>query len=165
MSIKVDIGSGYGVSDLIGADIEARTRAVRDGLLVAAELAVGHLISQTPVDNGQLKDAWSVVKKGHTDLGGLQIVNDAPYAGVIEGGARPHPVSDEGWEAIKRWVLSHFPGMTDEEAGQFAQAITNKIAVHGQEPTHFVLDSLPELSRLAAKSIERALNRAKANVR
>lgn len=35
---------------------------------------------------------------------GAVVTDDAPHAGIIELGARPHPVSREGVEAIARWV-------------------------------------------------------------
>jgi hypothetical protein len=34
--------------------------------------------------------------------------NDAPHIGVLECGARPHPVSLEGQRAIYEWVERHF---------------------------------------------------------
>jgi len=71
---------------------------------LAAERAVGHLKSISPVDRGMFKNAW---QRHHNGQGGWEVQNTAPYAGIMERGARPHAVSAEGWMSIFRWVLRH----------------------------------------------------------
>jgi hypothetical protein len=78
--------------------------AVQAGMMVATERAVGKLKRETPVDRGMAKNAWQ--SRG-TAKKGREIVNTAPYSAILERGARPHPVSPEGWMAIFRWVLRH----------------------------------------------------------
>jgi hypothetical protein len=51
------------------------------------------------------KNAWQVRKQGGKGFTRVSLQNTAPYSGVLERGARPHPVSAEGWLSIFRWVL------------------------------------------------------------
>lgn len=55
---------------------------------------------------------------------------DAPHAGIIELGARPHPVSREGVEAIARWVFLKLHAVQgpskktfDEKSGKFRTTV------------------------------------------
>ncbi len=74
---------------------------VKQGLLLAAERGRKLLVRKSPVGiSGTFKDAWLVHPRPH----GAELENSAPYAGIIELGARPHPVSREGWQAIFEWV-------------------------------------------------------------
>lgn len=60
------------------------------------------LATRTPVYTGQLKAGWTVGPiPGSQD--GWKVSNATPYMGVIEAGARPHPVGREGIEALTRW--------------------------------------------------------------
>jgi hypothetical protein len=91
--------------------------AVQAGLMVAAERAVAKLKRATPVDRGMAKNAWQT--RG-TAKGGREVINTAPYIAILERGARPHPVSPEGWMSIFRWVLRH-PELIGAGAGYVAK--------------------------------------------
>lgn len=85
----------------LGAFIKANAvrqhKAFEHGVKVAKQRGVALLKQRTPVDTGVMKNAWAATKHG--------IENSAPYAGIIERGARPHTVNREGVEAIRDWVL------------------------------------------------------------
>lgn len=154
------------------------------------------LVQRSPKDQGLLKAAWRTTAD-RPSTARTQVVaetfNDAPYAGVVEMGARPHPVSEEGQLAIYEWVKRHFgflrtgrgtytavradsaalPGRLRKKIGgklgqlkmdlelvKVAEAIIQKIRKHGQRPTYFVRDSLPDLQRFAADEIVRQLREA-----
>lgn len=70
---------------------------------LAAHRTKAALIKVSPVDTGGFKNAWAVRRGTGKTL--ARVENLHPIAGVIERGARPHPVSLEGQAAIKRWVL------------------------------------------------------------
>lgn len=80
-------------------------KAVERGMISAAHRGRAILVRATPVNTGQLKAAWLVVIGGWLAGFIAEVVNDAPHAGVIEAGARPHAVSRAGVEAIRRWVM------------------------------------------------------------
>lgn len=84
--------------------------AARRGARIAAKRGKSHLMHATPVDNGDMKSAWKVVNRpGGAGLSEMSVIeNTAPYAGVVERGARPHAVSEAGQLAIYEWVKRHF---------------------------------------------------------
>lgn len=157
-------------------------RGIRDG----ARAGVGLLVQKTPKDTGLLKASWKVSRVGSKlESGSLaEIVNTAPHAGIVEAGARPHPVSEEGQEAIYRWVLRHFrmtgrgsdrkvqsirdtkgKGSRLKEAGRFRnaeavkimQGICRKLALKGQAPTYFVKQTIPEINKATVDMVVREL--------
>lgn len=112
----------------LGATLKAagkrNRRAVDLGIRAAAHRGVALLKRLTPVDEGIMKNAWAVVGAD----GNTRIENLAPHAGIIEGGARPHPVSEEGRLAIEGWVrrvvLSTF--VTDSKSAD-GSALSRKL--------------------------------------
>ena len=155
------------------ADDKKRRRAVHVGLRRAAMRGKTHLVAETKrqgkVHTGHFKAAWRVVRVDGQHAvdkrqgAGYAILNDAPHAGIIELGARPHPVSREGYEAIRRWVSRKLLGISaqmadeNEEVDAITRAIVRKLELHGQEPTYLVRESLPELRKMAGEEIERAI--------
>ena len=146
---------------------KATRAAVQSGLRDAAHFGRALLVRQTDqlgkVDQGQFRNSWRVAKEGAPPTAGgfqdYQIVNDAPYAGIIERGARPHPVSPEGIEALTHWARRKL-GLSLDEAAGVAHAIAWKLRRHGQRPTWLVRESLPELGRMLRTSTEAKLRRA-----
>lgn len=83
-------------------------RAVGRGVFVGAQYGKTRLVRATPVDQGQLRNSWKVSKVSNGGgVPDVEILNEAPHAGIVEKGARPHKVSPEGWAAIYQWVLRH----------------------------------------------------------
>lgn len=85
---------------------------IRRGAIRGAERGRAFIVTKTPTDQGQLKASWHVrpgiptaIQRGTAIL--AELLNDAPHAGIVERGARPHPVSPEGWMAIYDWVMRH----------------------------------------------------------
>lgn len=155
-------------------DIRRRLRtapnAVKRGMSRSATLSRAYIVKQTPVDLGQLKNAWKVRRKPV-----IELYNTAPYGGVVEKGARPHPVSLAGQIAIYEWVRRHFyytewsggkrskpkkvrgGPFEDETLTAITMGIVNKIRTKGQKPTYFVRNSLPELRRLMVEEVVKAI--------
>lgn len=107
--------------------------AVRDAIVrgVNAGLHRGRavMVKATPTDQGQLRASWHVMRRvngaaglnrmGVATVGELR--NDAPHAGIVELGARPHGVSPAGWAALYEWVRRHpelWAGTTINRKGQ-----------------------------------------------
>jgi hypothetical protein len=134
------------------------------------------IVPKTPRDTGQAAAAWQV-HVGPPGSGELaKLVNDAPYIGILEEGARPHPVSRAGVEAIYAWVWRHrlnlqivtksgkaARGATAEKmARSVTWAIVGKLKTKGQKPTYFIRDALPELRAAMVAEVVAELNRVAA---
>lgn len=81
------------------------------GLQSAARFGEGHLRKVTPKDRGMAQASWSYrkgPKNARPPTPVAWIENSSPYIGILEKGARPHPVSLEGQRAIYEWVERHF---------------------------------------------------------
>jgi hypothetical protein len=74
---------------------------IQRAMFSAAQRGKAFIVSKSPVDRGILKNAWRVVKMSD----GVMLINDQPYAGVMEQGARPFKISREGREALAAWVM------------------------------------------------------------
>lgn len=131
----------------------ALPQAVRRGARAGAMRGQAHMPKQTPVDMGQLRNSWRV-----SEAGGTRLYNDAPHAGIVEQGARPHPVSREGIEALAAWAHRKL-GLDEKAAMRVAHAIAAKIKAQGQAPTYFTRGQMPELTRLAANEMLREIRK------
>lgn len=168
--------------------LRARHRAIEEEILSAvdsaAQRARGILVRATPTDQGQLRVSWratSAIRSMRKRIV-AKVVNDAPHAGIVERGARPHPVSQAGQAAIYEWVRRHFrlvgrgrnrkaiPGgkgvrgarargetMADPRLKRITMAIVMKLRRRGQRPTYFVRDSIPRVRRAMDAEIKRRL--------
>lgn len=174
---------------LRGADQHAR-RAVALGLMSAAQRGKKLLIEKTREKGidylGQFRNSFQVQK--FPTSGEVRLYNDAPHAGIVELGARPHSVSAAGIEALTDWVLKKllddsFPkrpmkrsgpltpwanaqhqaagGVYDPraEAKGIAYAIAAKFKREGQKGKYIFRDNLPELSRFVKEEVERILSK------
>lgn len=136
-----------GLSAVLRNDLKDRTRGVKRALQRAAEKGVDVLRSATPVDQGAMIEAWRVVVLSNGDL---YIRNNAPHAGIIEAGARPHTVSEAGRLAIQDWAERH--GMENPEAA--AWGIVKKIEKEGSRAHWIVRDSLEVLTDIIHEELE-----------
>lgn len=153
MAINIKLGQ---LEQTLRRDIKARREAVKNGISSASLRGRALLTSRTPTGaTNLLKVAWQVRKA----QSGYLIENTAPYAGVIEGGARPHPVSLEGRLAIQHWAMRKL-GMDEKEAAGLADGVAHKLAEYGQQGTFYVKNSLPELAKFLDAEITRYLTTA-----
>lgn len=162
MKIKVDPRR---LGDVLRAHQRLAPTAFLRGARVSAEKVVSKAKRQSPVNDGAFRAAWGVEVRA--DM--VRVKNDAPYAGIIERGARPHSVSAEGVEAIRQWVIKKGlvrvtqplkkgvqgpermrPVKRSEAEGEIGYlidevvwAIVNKIKHEGQKGT-FILRKLAE---------------------
>lgn len=174
MGIPVDL---HKLPEILKRTREEMRGAVLLGARNGARGGRALLVRKTPKDMGLLKASWrdTASRPGSATRAVVaEIHNDAPYAGIVEMGARPHPVSEAGQLAIFEWVKRHFyyfagrdrhaflkrrkfTGVIDTEAKEIAGAIVWRIRHYGQKPTYFVRDSRGALTKLAGYEINRAL--------
>lgn len=169
---------------MLGATLRAagkRTQtATRRGVRAAAHRGVALLTRLTPVDEGIMKNAWKVVAGGG-ETGSVRIENLAPHAGIIEAGARPHPVSEEGRKAIEGWVrrvvLSGYvtngglkatgkerkltsQEKADADVSAIVARIIWKIRTKGAKGHWIVKDNMEELRAFVFEEIDRYMAKA-----
>lgn len=82
------------------SDAAGAPRVVKQAIFSGAQRGRSFIVGKSPVDRGILRNAWRVLKFEK----GAILVNDQPYAGVMERGARPFKISPEGREALVGWV-------------------------------------------------------------
>lgn len=166
--------------EMLAAELRARMKqtpeVVNRGLRLGAERGRSRMVRITPRDLGQARNSWRVrvVPKGS------ELVNDAPHIGILEKGARPHPVSREGIEALTRWALRkidlssskdvHGPvqrgkggrsalvkSARQQMAEGVAHAIAWKLRHHGQKPTYFIRNEMDRLTTYAKQEVDRVV--------
>lgn len=160
-TIKVAPGK---LGAVIKADGKNLPKVAMLAMRKAAARGAAHLASKTPVDRGMLKNAWRVVKLASAIGGGYEILNDAPYAGVVERGIRPgQKFGRAAFDAIKAWVIRKIlvakaPGQKkpragskagaamDAEADAITWAIIKKLEKFGRAGKFFIKAELPDLT-------------------
>lgn len=148
MSIKIS-------PEEFSVDIQRRMKRLRHEHLKAArrEAAAASrtlLSRRTPVDTGQLKSSWHVTKDG--------VRNDAPHAGIIEKGARPHKVSYAGIQSLTEWAERQL-GLPPEKAKAVAWGIAKRIEREGQQGTYFVEKSMDDIAIALKRAVVRQLKK------
>lgn len=122
------------------ANIAKEHRKALDSAAKAAALKLkAYLVQYTDelgiTDTGVYKNSFVVTDNS--------VNNEAPHAGIVELGARPHAVSEEGRQAIKSWCMRKL-GLDEKEAESASWAIANKIRMVGQTPRYVMRDSIPK---------------------
>lgn len=171
----------------IGAELaRANTvigRAQKLAVLEACALGVEIVAKDAPVDTGRLKQSARLRKRGKS--GHPEIVFDAPYAGPVEQGSRPHWVP---MTALVRWVRRHAGAFGlakrapsapkklsddpkkrrrqtkalarrvawDDNVVSIARAIRLKIARVGTKPRWYVKKNIPRLSAILMTMLREA---------
>lgn len=152
------------------AEGERIRRAIPKAARAAAQRFKARLVARTDelgiTDQGILKNSWRVGTGGGRDDAGrftagsggtvARVYSDAPHAGVIELGARPHAVSLEGREAIARWAMRKL-NLSEKEAEHAAFAIAKKIEKVGQKPRYLVRDCLDDARRYFGEELSRVV--------
>lgn len=82
-------------------------KGLRDGCRIGKTV----LKRKTKKDRGMAQMGWQnhngpINARG--DMPAAWLENSTPYIGILENGARPHPVSVQGQRAIYEWVERHF---------------------------------------------------------
>lgn len=149
------------VAKALPRGVRSRLAKDRRAMVGAAHHGAEILASAAPVDAGILKSSIHV--EAASD--GARIVIDAPHAGIVELGSRPHmpPL-----QPLIDWVKRHGKGLglgrtrvrdargrftASPEVVAFARGLQQKIAREGTKPTYFVRKSLPKLARSFAAEI------------
>lgn len=151
------------IARALPAGMRAQLAKDRRAVVGAAHLGAEILAGAAPVDAGILKSSFHV----EATADGARIVVDAPHAGIVELGSRPHmpPL-----QPLIDWVKRHGKALglprtrtrnaqgrfiASPEVLQFARALQHKIAREGTRPTYFIRKSLPALARALSEELAR----------
>lgn len=144
-------------------------------------------------DRGVYANAWQVQPRsvrtyrkaklfGRREI--CRVENLTPYAGVIELGARPHPVSLEAQKSIREWVRRNLRVASwskagrsggqvqtgtrmrkkkDPELDRITKAIVWKIQRYGQKPRYVVSGVIDQIQRFTQQMVAREIKRMSHN--
>lgn len=162
------------------ADSKGASKAILRAMFSAAQRGKAFIVKKSPVDRGILRNAWKVIKLSD----GVDLVNDQPYAGIVERGSRPFKVSGEGLWALKAWALRRLKvgdivsktrsathtrkgiarkrikvnSELEQEAESIAWAIKRTFERVGMKGKRFVMHNIEQLAFLMDAEITRSLN-------
>ncbi len=132
-------------------------KAIMMGSYRAAQRLKAHVANAIDekgiTDQGILKNSLRVVKTAT----GASLTTDAPHAGVVELGARPHKVGPVARAAIAAWCVRKL-GLDPKDAARAAYFIGLKIEREGQKPTYVFRDSIPAGRTFFAEEVVKILN-------
>lgn len=134
---------------------DARLRkAVSQAANAAARKLKTYMVRETDrkgiTDRGIYKSSFVVNKN--------VVSNEAPHAGIVEMGTRPHFVGKEGREALALWCMRKL-GLTYADAQSASWAIAHKIAEVGTEGRYVFRDALPKAVEFFQQELARIIKR------
>lgn len=154
--------------DTIRRGLAEAPELTRRELLAAMKDSVNHLQSDVvghfPTSGaGTTRNSISGEAYVH-DAGVLGVVaSSSPVAGWIEFGTRPHPIDEDGIEAIVDWAMrKHHLG--EEEARNLAHGYAWKVRAHGTPAKNIFRDALDRSLPVIARNFEDAAERIAAQL-
>lgn len=132
------------LSEEIGKKIsEKRIDEFKDATARGLYRSLPTLVQTSPVDTGLYAQSWEVF------IGELEVMigNTAPYAGIVEFGARPFTPPIGPLLAWAKRVLkdpSQPPNYSREVWG-LAKGVQKKIEQNGMRPRHVLTNAMPEI--------------------
>lgn len=148
-------------------------RAQLDSAMALERAVVQDTDAAKLVDTGLFKNSWKTLKLFGRG-GGYEVANDAPYAGVIEQGARPftpplkplvdwveRKAADLGVVRTKRYRGR--ASLTDAQRSacyRIAKAIQRKFAREGIRPRYLMRNRIPYAERMLRRAMEEYVDRA-----
>ena len=115
--------------------------------------SIPDLIQASPVDTGMYANSWDfTVQEDSVTVG-----NYAPYAGIIEYGARKHWAPIAPLLAWAKRVLGSGsqPPEYDAQVRALAYAVQKKIAMKGQDPRHIMENEIPKIIQNIREELKR----------
>jgi len=125
--------------------------AYRVAVISALAKNLKTLVESSPVDTGLYAQSWDlVIEEKRAILG-----NYAPYAGIIEFGARPFtPPIGPLLEWAKRVLRKN---EIDSDCWALATYTRNKIAEEGMKPRHVLTDALDKIVSDIREEVQKAM--------
>lgn len=142
-------------------------KAMRKGVVSGAQRTIPLLVKRTQTappaspnghpgafDTGRLTAGW----KSEAVDNGARVTNSVPYAPVVEGGRRPHGVSQAGQQQLAGWAKRKL-GLTDEQAKSAAFLIARKLKTRALQPRQMMSGALDEMTNIVLKEVAAELGK------
>lgn len=125
---------------------------VKRGTVSGVAKSIPDLVEASPVDTGLYAQSWNFT----ADEQAVVLGNFAPYASIIEEGARPFRPPIEPLLAWAKRVLkdSSQPPNYSAEVRQLAYGVQRKIAERGMAPRKILENMLPQIIENIKREIE-----------
>lgn len=122
---------------------EENIAALKKATVLGIAKAIPMLVEESPVDTGLYAQSWDFTE---TEYGAI-VGNYAPYAAIIENGARPFTPPIGPLLAWAKRVLkdSSQPPNYSSQVWALAKGTQNKIARVGMEPKHIMENAIPKI--------------------
>ncbi len=130
-------------SKVLGNFSNQSLKEQRQAVVAGVARSIPDLVAASPVDTGLYAASWDfTVEEKAVILG-----NYAPYAGVIEDGARPHSMPIGPLLAWAKRVTGSpsQPPKYDSHVWALALAVQKKILNEGQAPKHIMANMIPKI--------------------
>jgi hypothetical protein len=127
----------------LGAFSEAHMVRLKKATVRGVARSIPDLVAASPVDTGLYAASWDFTETEESVILG----NYAPYAGIIEYGARPHYPPIAPLLAWAKRVLqdpSQPPNYSDR-VWALAKHVQQKIGREGVQPRHVMQNTLPKI--------------------
>lgn len=137
------------ISEFSKATLHDQQAAVANALAHS----IPRLVAASPVDTGLYAQSWDFTIDEHSAILG----NYAPYAAVIEWGARPFTPPLAPLLAWAKRVLKDPSQPPDYSPRVWALAVgvRNKIAAHGMKPQHILENMIPSILEEVRKELDK----------
>lgn len=140
------------LSKNMAKEVERATKQIAKLLLSEAK---AFTTAANVKDTGLYAKSWKVVEFGKS----VQLVNTAPYAGVIENGAK-FPGKMPPVRALMPWVRRKLPDVLPQERRSIAFAIARKIKRTGIEGKGIMADTLRYSEQQVTEILQAAIAKA-----
>ena len=136
------------------ASLETKKKAVIAGIA----RSIPDLVAASPVDTGLYAASWGMtVQEMSVTLG-----NYAPYAGVIEDGARPHrpplgPLLAWAKRVLQSSAQPENNYKDDKRVWALAIYVQKKIEEQGSDPRHILENMIPQIIENIREELRNAL--------
>ena len=140
MNKTVDLND---LAEEMGAHNKKQLENLRKATILGIAKSIPTLVAASPVDTGLYAQSWDFRK----DEMGAILGNYAPYAAIIEYGARPFtpPIGPLlGWAKRVLQDPSQPPDYSPE-VWKLAKGTQNKIAAEGMKPQNIMEKAIPEI--------------------
>ncbi len=127
------------LGNFVNESIERKKQAVIKGVI----RSIPDLVAASPVDTGMYAASWDFTVEEY----GVVLGNYAPYAGVIEDGARPFvpPIGPLLAWAKRVTGDPSQPPLYSSHVWAVAKAAQKKISEFGMEPKHILENQIPNI--------------------